>query len=51
MKTVVLALFVFGTAVGAYASSLHHGSQFSDFCPEMTTTPVAIRLFTAVAKC
>ena len=42
MKTVVLAVFVFSAAVGAYATSVHYGNQFSDFYPEISTAPVAI---------
>jgi hypothetical protein len=42
MKTVVLAVFVFSAAVGAYATSVHYGNQFSDYYPEISTAPVEI---------
>jgi hypothetical protein len=42
MKTVVLAVFVFSAAVGAYATSVHYDNQFSNFYPEISTAPVAI---------
>lgn len=42
MKTVVLAVFVFSAAVGAYATSVHYGNQLSDFYPEISTAAVAI---------
>jgi hypothetical protein len=42
MKTVVLAVFVFGAAVGAYATSVHYGNELSDFYPEISAAAVAI---------
>ena len=42
MKTVVLAVFVFSAAVGAYATSVHYGNEFSDFYPEISAAAVAI---------
>ena len=42
MKTVVLAVFVFSAAVGAYATSVHYGNELSDFYPEISPAAVAI---------
>jgi len=42
MKTVVLAVFVCCTAVGAHATSVHYGNQLSDFYPEISPAAVAI---------
>ena len=42
MKTVVLAVFVFSAAVGAYATSVHCSNELSDFYPEISMAEVAI---------